>query len=90
MDTSLTQFKSTGTYRQFIDKTILEDLPDQVVRLLVGQFKQGVVNKAVYIKDSNELHAKFGQRDKSLERAGCFSTLIAEQMLAISPIYVFT
>lgn len=88
MDTSLTQFKSTGTYRQFIDKTILEDLPDQVVRLLVGQFKQGAVNKAVYIKDHNELHAKFGQRDKSLERAGCFSTLIAEQMLAISPIYV--
>ena len=88
MDTSLTQFKSTGTYRQFIDNTLLEDLPDQVVRLLVGQFKKGAVNKAVYIKDVNELHDKFGQRDKSLERAGCFSTLIAEQMLAISPIYV--
>lgn len=88
MDTSLTQFKSTGTYRQFIDNTVLEDLPDQVVRLLVGQFKKGAVNKAVYIKDVNELHDKFGQRDKSLERAGCFSTLIAEQMLAISPIYV--
>lgn len=88
MDSTLTQFKSGGTYRLFVDNTVLPDTTAPVQRLLVGQWKQGPVNRAVSISDVNELYDIFGRRDKGLERAGCFAGLIAEQMLASSPIVV--
>lgn len=82
------RFKSVGTYRLFQDNTILDDLPAQKYRLIAGQWKTGPVNRAVLINDVDELHEIFGQRDKRLERAGCFAGLLAEQMLASSPILV--
>ena len=82
------RFKSVGTYRLFIDASTLDSLPAQTLRLLPGQWKNGPVNRAVLVEDADQLHEIFGQRDKRLERAGCFAGLIAEQMLATSPILV--
>lgn len=88
MDAILKQFKSTSVYRLFVDNSVVEDTSTTTNRLLVGQWKQGPVNRAVAIKDVNQLYDIFGRRDKGLERAGCFAGLIAEQMLSISPIVV--
>ena len=81
-------FKSTGTYRLFIDESIIPDTTGTRYRLLPGQFKKGPVNKAVLIHDENELTEIFGQRDKRLEKAGCYSWLIASQMLAVEPVWI--
>ena len=63
-------YRSTGSYRQFLTNDILPDLPARKVRLVIGQWKRGPINKAVYIENVQELNSVFGQRDKRLEKAG--------------------
>lgn len=81
-------YRSTGSYRLFVNNSTLPDLPARKTRLVATQFKRGPINKAVYIENVQELNSVFGQRDKRLEKNGCFGHLICQQMLAVAPIYV--
>ncbi len=79
------QFKKTGTYSQFVDDSALPvtqaDAPIYLI-IIQSRAKNAPINSIVEVGTPTVFKALFGKRDRSQERKGNFSILLAEILLS--------
>ena len=80
------QFKSAGIYRLVYDKSVINGVEAELLRLVVGYSPKGPFNTPVYIKTVSEFTAMFGGISKTLEKRGCFFHRTCIQALEAGPI----
>ena len=82
----LAKIKSSGIYRFVWDKSEIDGVPAEVLRLVVGYSEKGPFNTPVYVKSDTEFISVFGDISKKLEKRGIFFHRLALQALAKGPI----
>ena len=82
----LANIKSSGIYRFVWDKSEIEGVPAEVLRLVVGYSEKGPFNTPVYVKSEAEFKAIYGDISKKMEKRGIFFHRLALQCLAKGPI----
>jgi hypothetical protein len=82
----LQQFKAAGLYRVVFDKSTVLGVNAEILRLVVGFSEKGPFNQPVYITNTTDFKAYFGDISKKLEKRGVFFHRIALQALAAGPI----
>jgi hypothetical protein len=82
----LQQFKAAGIYRVVFDKSTIQGVDSEILRLVVGYSEIGPFNIPVYIKSVSEFKSIYGDVSKKLEKRGIFFHRMAIQALAAGPI----
>lgn len=82
----LQQFKAAGIYRVVFDKSAIQNVDSEILRLVVGYSEKGPFNIPVYIKNSADFIEMFGNISKKLEKRGIYFHRLALQMLTAGPI----
>lgn len=82
----LQQFKAAGIYRVVFDKSTIQGVDAEILRLVVGYSESGPFNIPVYITSVSDFKAIYGDISKKLERRGVFFHRMAIQALAAGPI----
>lgn len=82
----LQQFKAAGVYRVVFDKSTMQNVDSQILRLVVGYSEKGPFNIPVYIQNSTDFIEMFGNISKKLEKRGIYFHRLALQMLTAGPI----
>lgn len=82
----LANIKSSGIYRFVWDKSEIEGVPAEVLRLVVGYSEKGPFNTPVYVKSEAEFKSIYGNISKKLEKRGIFFHRLATQCLEKGPI----
>lgn len=82
----LQQFKAAGVYRVVFDKSTIENVNTETLRLVVGYSEKGPFNIPVYVKNPQEFTTLFGGISKKLEKRGVYFHRLALQMLNMHPI----
>ena len=82
----LQQFKAAGIYRVVFDKSTIQGVDSEILRLVVGYSEIGPFNIPVYIKSVSEFKSIYGDVSKKLEKRGVFFHRMAIQALAAGPI----
>lgn len=78
--------KSSGIYRFIWDKSTLNEVPAQILRLVVGYSEKGPFNTPVYIQNQSDFKSIFGGINKKLEKRGVFFHRMSLQALGAGPI----
>lgn len=90
LDSTISGWKSAGTYRVEIDQTVINN--DQInvgnTRLVVGFSKQGPINTPILITNSKQFTNLFGQIDRSLENKGSYFHRTVLTCLSAGPVLV--
>lgn len=68
----LQNFKSSGVYILEFDKSQIPQVQSNILRLVIGFSKKGVINTPVYIPTAEYFKEIFGDIDRTLERNGSF------------------
>lgn len=82
----LQNIKSSGIYRFVWDKSQIEGVPAETLRLVVGYSEKGPFNTPVYIKTPAEFTSIYGNISKKLEKRGVYFHRLAIQALEAGPI----
>lgn len=82
----LQQFKAAGVYRVVFDKSTIENVNTETLRLVVGYSEKGPFNIPVYVKNPQEFTTLFGGISKKLEKRGIYFHRLALQMLNMHPV----
>ena len=82
----LAKIKSAGIYRFVWDKSEVPAQTAETLRLVVGYSEKGPFNTPVYIDNSSDFIAIYGNINKKLERKGIFFHRLALQALSAGPI----
>ena len=82
----LTRIKSSGIYRYVFDKSIVPNLVDKNLILVVGYAEKGPFNTPVYISNYADFENTFGKLSRRLEKKGIFFHRTAQQALSGGPI----
>lgn len=82
----LQNFKAAGVYRVVFDKSTVEGVDAQKLRLVVGYSEVGPFNTPVYIEDQQAFRTLFGGISRKLERRGVFFHRMCLQALQAGPI----
>jgi len=82
----LQQFKAAGVYRVVFDKTTVQNVDSEILRLVVGYSAKGPFNLPVYVTNVTEFKAYFGDISKKLEKRGIYFHRLAMQALSAGPI----
>lgn len=82
----LQQFKAAGVYRVVFDKSTIENVNTETLRLVVGYSEKGPFNIPVYVKNPQEFTTLFGGISKKLEKRGVYFHRLALQMLNMHPV----
>ena len=90
LDSTISGWKSAGTYRVEIDQSVINN--DQInvsnLRLVVGFSKQGPINTPILITNSKQFTNLFGQIDRSLETKGSYFHRTVLTCLSAGPVLV--
>lgn len=79
-------FKAAGIYRVVYDKSTIEGVDSEILRLVVGYSEKGPFNTPVYVKDEQVFKTLFGDISKKLEKRGVWFHRLALQALKAGPI----
>ena len=79
-------FKAAGIYRVVYDKSTIEGVDSEILRLVVGYSEKGPFNTPVYVKDEQVFKTLFGDISKKLEKRGVWFHRLALQALKGGPI----
>lgn len=82
----LSAIKSSGIYRFVWDKSEIEGVDAETLRLVVGYSEKGPFNTPMYIKSASEFKTAFGGISRKLEKRGVFFHRLALQALLSGPI----
>ena len=82
----LQQFKAAGIYRVVFDKSTIQGVDSEILRLVVGYSEIGPFNIPVYVKSVSEFKSIYGDVSKKLEKRGVFFHRMAIQALTVGPI----
>jgi hypothetical protein len=82
----LQQFKAAGIYRVVFDKSTIQGVDSEILRLVVGYSEIGPFNIPVYIKSVSEFKSIYGDISKKLEKRGVYFHRLAMQALSVGPI----
>jgi hypothetical protein len=82
----LQQFKAAGIYRVVFDKSIMLNLNQEILRLVVGYSEQGPFNIPTYVPNIVAFKTLYGEPSKKLEKRGVWFHRMAQQALATGPI----
>ena len=82
----LQQFKAAGVYRVVFDKSIMLNLNQEILRLVVGYSEQGPFNIPTYVPNIVAFKTLYGEPSKKLEKRGIWFHRMAQQALAAGPI----
>lgn len=82
----LSAIKSSGIYRFVWDKSEIEGVDAETLRLVVGYSEKGPFNTPMYIKSASEFKTAFGGISRKLEKRGVFFHRLALQALLTGPI----
>lgn len=82
----LQSFKAPGIYRVVFDKSTIEGVDSEILRLVVGYSEKGAFNCPTYITTVTDFKAFYGDISKKLEKRGVFFHRLALQALASGPI----
>ena len=87
VDINFSDYKASGVYFVEIDNSIIESVDSTSGRLAVGFSKNGPFNAPVYIDNTNDLAAVYGDIDTKLERKGVFFTRSLNILISTSSVY---
>ena len=82
----LSAIKSAGIYRFVWDKSEIDGIPAETLRLVVGYSEKGPFNTPVMIRSASEFKTAFGGISRKLEKRGVFFHRMALQALLSGPI----
>lgn len=82
----LTQFKAAGVYRVVFDKSTVQGVDSEILRLVVGYSEKGPFNIPTYVTSVSDFKAIYGDISKKLEKRGIFFHRLAIQALGAGPI----
>lgn len=82
----LQPFKAAGIYRVVFDKSTIEGVDSEILRLVVGYSEKGPFNTPVYVKDPQQFKTLYGEISTKLEKRGIFFHRLALQCLSKGPI----
>lgn len=82
----LQQFKAAGIYRVVFDKSTIQGVDSEILRLVVGYSEIGPFNIPVYVKSASEFKSIYGDISKKLEKRGVYFHRMAIQALSVGPI----
>ena len=82
----LSAIKSAGIYRFVWDKSEIEGVDAETLRLVVGYSEKGPFNTPVYVKSASDFKTIFGGISRKLEKRGVFFHRLALQALLSGPI----
>lgn len=82
----LQQFKAAGIYRVVFDKSTIQGVDSEILRLVVGYSEIGPFNIPVYVKSVSEFKSIYGDVSKKLEKRGIYFHRMAIQALSAGPI----
>lgn len=82
----LQQFKAAGIYRVVFDKSTIEGVDAETLRLVVGYSEKGPFNVPTYIKSVTDFVNIYGDISKKLEKRGIYFHRLAKQALSAGPI----
>ena len=82
----LQQFKAAGVYRVVFDKSTVQGVDSEILRLVVGYSEKGPFNIPTYVTSVSDFKAIYGDISKKLEKRGIFFHRLAMQALSAGPI----
>ena len=82
----LQQFKAAGIYRVVFDKSTVQGVDSEILRLVVGYSEKGPFNIPTYVTSASDFRAIYGDISKKLEKRGIFFHRLAIQALSAGPI----
>lgn len=82
----LQQFKAAGVYRVVFDKSTVQGVDSEILRLVVGYSEKGPFNIPTYVTSVSDFKAIYGDISKKLEKRGIFFHRLAMQALGAGPI----
>jgi hypothetical protein len=82
----LQQFKAAGVYRVVFDKSTVQGVDSEILRLVVGYSEKGPFNIPTYVTSASDFRAIYGDISKKLEKRGIFFHRLAIQALSAGPI----
>ena len=80
------QFKAAGVYRVVFDKSTVQGVDSEILRLVVGYSEKGPFNIPTYVTSVSDFKAIYGDISKKLEKRGIFFHRLAIQALGAGPI----
>ena len=87
LDINFNDYKASGVYFVEVDNSIIESVDSTSGRLAVGFSKKGPFNAPVYIDNSADVAAVYGDVDTKLERKGVFFTRSLNILIGTSAVY---